>query len=49
MVPEFPNFFMCYGPNTNTGHVSIIFMIENQIKFIIKSLKVNKKEKFKAY
>ena len=32
MVPDFPNFFMCYGPNTNTGHVSIIFMIEAQSK-----------------
>ena len=47
MVPEFPNFFMCYGPNTNTGHVSIIFMIENQIKFIIKSLKLIKKKNLK--
>ena len=47
MVPEFPNFFMCYGPNTNTGHVSIIFMIESQIKFIIKSLKYMKKRNLK--
>jgi cation diffusion facilitator CzcD-associated flavoprotein CzcO len=38
MVPDFPNFFMCYGPNTNTGHVSIIFMIEAQIKYIIKCI-----------
>ena len=28
MVPNFPNFYICYGPNTNTGHVSIIYMIE---------------------
>ncbi len=27
-VPGFPNMFMCYGPNTNLGHNSIIFMIE---------------------
>ena len=47
MVSEFPNFFMCYGPNTNTGHVSIIFMIESQIKFIIKSLKLIKKKNLK--
>ena len=38
MVPYFPNFFICYGPNTNTGHVSIIYMIESQILFIIKCL-----------
>ena len=38
MVPNFPNFYICYGPNTNTGHVSIIYMIESQIMFIMKCL-----------
>ncbi len=27
----FPNFFMAYGPNTNLGHNSILFMIEQQV------------------
>ena len=45
MVPNFPNFFICYGPNTNTGHVSIIYMIESQILFIMKCLKYLKKNK----
>ena len=31
----FPNFFMMYGPNTNLGHNSIIFMIECQTRYII--------------
>jgi len=31
-VPGFPNMFMCYGPNTNLGHNSIIFMIECQVE-----------------
>jgi cation diffusion facilitator CzcD-associated flavoprotein CzcO len=31
----FPNFFMMYGPNTNLGHNSIIFMIECQTRYIL--------------
>jgi cation diffusion facilitator CzcD-associated flavoprotein CzcO len=31
----YPNFFMMYGPNTNLGHNSIIFMIECQVGYII--------------
>ncbi len=34
-VPGFPNFFMMYGPNTNLGHNSIIFMIECQASYIV--------------
>jgi len=33
-VPGFPNFFTMYGPNTNLGHNSIIFMIECQAGYI---------------
>jgi cation diffusion facilitator CzcD-associated flavoprotein CzcO len=29
-VPGFPNFFMLYGPNTNLGSGSIVFMLEQQ-------------------
>ena len=45
MVPNFPNFYICYGPNTNTGHVSIIYMIESQILFIMKCLQYMKNKK----
>ncbi|MDR3498283.1 MAG: NAD(P)/FAD-dependent oxidoreductase [Parvibaculum sp.] len=34
-VSGFPNFFMLYGPNTNLGHNSIIFMIECQANYIV--------------
>lgn len=37
-VPGFPNFFMLYGPNTNLGHNSIIFMIECQANYIVRCL-----------
>ncbi len=33
-VPQFPNLFMLYGPNTNLGHNSILFMIEQQVAYI---------------
>ena len=34
----FPDFFMMYGPNTNLGHNSIIFMIECQAGYIRKCI-----------
>ena len=32
----FPNMFMLYGPNTNTGHTSIIYKLEAQVQHILK-------------
>ncbi|GAA3536700.1 NAD(P)/FAD-dependent oxidoreductase [Nonomuraea rosea] len=37
-VPAFPNMFLLYGPNTNLGHNSIIFMIECQVNHIMSCL-----------
>ncbi len=37
-VPHFPNLFIIYGPNTNLGHNSILFMIEQQIRLIVRLL-----------
>jgi hypothetical protein len=33
-VSGFPNLFLLYGPGTNLGHSSILFMIESQIAWI---------------
>jgi cation diffusion facilitator CzcD-associated flavoprotein CzcO len=38
-VAGFPNFFLMYGPNTNLGHNSIIFMIECQTRYIVQCVK----------
>jgi cation diffusion facilitator CzcD-associated flavoprotein CzcO len=38
-VPGFPNLFQLYGPNTNLGHNSIIFMIECQTRYIVDGLR----------
>ena len=47
-VAGFPNFFMMYGPNTNLGHNSIIFMIECQTAYIVNCLKQALDGDFKA-
>ena len=39
LVASFPNFFMMYGPNTNLGHNSIIFMIECQTEYVMDCLR----------
>ncbi|MEO5688845.1 MAG: NAD(P)/FAD-dependent oxidoreductase [Burkholderiaceae bacterium] len=38
-VPGFPNFFMIYGPNTNLGHNSIVFMLESQVAHVMRCLR----------
>ena len=37
-VSGFPNLFMLYGPNTNLGHNSIIYMIEAQVDYVLQAL-----------
>ncbi len=39
VTPGFPNMFMLYGPNTNLGHNSIIYMVESQVAYILKCLR----------
>ncbi len=40
VVPEFPNFFMLYGPNTALGHGgSFIFTVECQIDYVLSALR----------
>ena len=47
-VSGFPNFFMLYGPNTNLGHNSIVFMIEQQVEYILRILRRMKAERAAA-
>ncbi len=37
-VAGFPNFFMLYGPNTNLGSNSIIFMVERQVNYVVRCI-----------
>ena len=43
-VSGFPNFFMLYGPNTNLGGNSIIYMLEGQIAYVCGALKALERE-----
>jgi cation diffusion facilitator CzcD-associated flavoprotein CzcO len=38
-VSGFPNFFMLYGPNTNLGGNSIIYMLEGQIAYVLGAIR----------
>ena len=39
-VPDFPNFFMTYGPNTTLAHGgSVIFQIECQVAYIMQAIR----------
>jgi hypothetical protein len=38
-ISGYPNFFMLYGPNTNLGHNSIIFMMECQMSYILSAIR----------
>jgi cation diffusion facilitator CzcD-associated flavoprotein CzcO len=44
-VSGFPNFFMLYGPNTNLGGNSIIYMLEGQIGYVASALRALDQER----
>jgi cation diffusion facilitator CzcD-associated flavoprotein CzcO len=37
-VADFPNCYLLYGPNTNLGHNSILFMVERQLNLILQAM-----------
>ncbi|MHC5350077.1 flavin-containing monooxygenase [Metapseudomonas furukawaii] len=38
-VTGFPNLFVLYGPNTNLGHNSIIYMLESQFPYVLDGIR----------
>jgi cation diffusion facilitator CzcD-associated flavoprotein CzcO len=38
-VAGFPNLLFLYGPNVNTGHTSIVYMLESQLNYAIGALR----------
>jgi cation diffusion facilitator CzcD-associated flavoprotein CzcO len=48
MVAGFPNMFILYGPNTNLGHNSISFMIEQQVGYMLQTLAALEAEQARA-
>ncbi|NMD62633.1 UNVERIFIED_ORG: cation diffusion facilitator CzcD-associated flavoprotein CzcO [Nocardia globerula] len=43
-VSGFPNLFLMYGPNTNLGHSSIVYMLESQAEYVNDALNTMKRE-----
>lgn len=37
-INGFPNLFLLYGPNTNLGHNSILYMLESQFAYVLNCL-----------
>lgn len=40
-VAGFPNLFLLYGPNTNLGHSSIVYMLESQAEHVARLLELS--------
>ncbi|MEU4422010.1 NAD(P)/FAD-dependent oxidoreductase [Actinoplanes sp. NPDC024001] len=38
-VPGFPNMFLIYGPNTNTGNTSVIYFHESQARYLAQAVR----------
>jgi cation diffusion facilitator CzcD-associated flavoprotein CzcO len=38
-VAGFPNLFILYGPNTNLGSGSIIYMLESQVRYVVDAVR----------
>jgi hypothetical protein len=38
-VPGFPNMFVIYGPNTNTGNTSVLYFEEAQADYVVQAVR----------
>jgi len=47
-VAGFPNLFLLYGPNSNLGHSSIIYMLEAQVAYVLDALRVMRERRAAA-
>ncbi|OQE21125.1 hypothetical protein PENSTE_c012G04367 [Penicillium steckii] len=48
-MDQFPNFFMLFGPNTATGHTSVIFATENAVNYSLNFIKPILEGKVSSY
>jgi cation diffusion facilitator CzcD-associated flavoprotein CzcO/acetyl esterase/lipase len=44
MSARFPNLFMLLGPNTGLGHNSVVFMAEQQIRYVMDCLRIMREQ-----
>lgn len=45
VVSGFPNLFLLYGPNTNLGGNSIVYMLEAQISYVLAALRAMREQR----
>jgi cation diffusion facilitator CzcD-associated flavoprotein CzcO len=43
-VPGFPNLFMLLGPNTGSGHMSVVFIAEAQSRYVLDAIRAMKRQ-----
>lgn len=48
MLSQFPNLFLGMGPNTGTGHTSVIYFIESQMNYIMDAIQQFKEANWKS-
>uniref|UniRef100_A4XTI7 Flavoprotein involved in K+ transport-like protein n=1 Tax=Ectopseudomonas mendocina (strain ymp) TaxID=399739 RepID=A4XTI7_ECTM1 len=46
-VSGFPNLFLLYGPNTNLGHSSILYMLESQYRYVLGCLRTLREQQLR--
>jgi cation diffusion facilitator CzcD-associated flavoprotein CzcO len=47
-ISGFPNLFLLYGPNTNLGHSSIVYMLESQLHYVLQAITLLRRADVKA-
>ncbi|MGH2943220.1 MAG: flavin-containing monooxygenase [Solirubrobacteraceae bacterium] len=47
-ISDFPNLFLLYGPNTNLGHSSIVYMLESQVDYVLQAIALLRRGDVKA-
>lgn len=47
-VPGFPNFFLLLGPHTGLGHNSVMWMVECQVRYVVRCLRALERRRARA-
>jgi len=47
-VPGFPNFYVLLGPNTGLGHNSVMWMVECQVAYVGRLLRLQRRRRLRA-
>ena len=48
MVPGYPNFFILAGPNSGLGHNSAVFMLEAQMGYVMRSMRLMRSKSYSS-